>query len=336
MSTPAISLGLLTAGCFSLATWVGPSFDQMHTRRGDSVLGGILGESRQLFANHFFTRSDVYFHSGYYPSIFEQAGMKKENHVAVRAEKCEHDHEGPCDHDHGDDHKAGHADAHDDAKETKGHAEAKEAAHEHDEHCDHDKKCSHGDKCDGDHSFLGKAKDPMDAFSRHFFVSQHTHLTDKGTNAPKEILPWIKLAAQLDPHKVESYTVGAYWLRSLHKNGEAEQFLREGLRHNPSSYEILLELGQTYFEQKDYVRARNVLERGMERWRERENPKPQEQQDRFAALQILNYLARTEDRTGNAERTVRWLEIVRKISPHPEEVDKRIAEVRAGQRLVIE
>ena len=32
-----------------------------------------MGDSRQLFANHFFTKADVYFHSGYYPSVFDQA-----------------------------------------------------------------------------------------------------------------------------------------------------------------------------------------------------------------------------------------------------------------------
>ena len=32
-----------------------------------------MGDSQQLFANHFFTKADVYFHSGYYPSVFDQA-----------------------------------------------------------------------------------------------------------------------------------------------------------------------------------------------------------------------------------------------------------------------
>src|SRR6185436_4141701 len=156
-----------------------------------------------------------------------------------------------------------------------------------------------------------KPKDPMDAFTRHFFVSQHTHLTEKGSNAPREILPWLKLAAQLDPQKVESYTVGAYWLRTLNKNDEAEQFLREGLRHNPQSYEIMLELGRSYFERNDYIRARNVLEMAITRWREQENSKSDEQQNRFSAMQILNYLARVEDRTSHRERTVEWLAILK-------------------------
>jgi tetratricopeptide (TPR) repeat protein len=320
MSAPILSLGLLTVSCFSLATWVGPRFDASSGRRGEGVLNNMLGDSRKLFADHFFTRSDIYFHSGYYPGIFDQKKMK-ENHLAsgAKGEKCDHDHnhEGPCEHDHG--HVAAKkeptADQHD---------KHDEAEHVHGEHCNHGE--------DGT-DFLGKPKDYFDAFSRNFFVSKHTHLTDKGTNAAREILPWLKLSAQLDPSKVESYTVGAFWLRDLKKHDEAEQFLREGLRQNPESYEIMLELGRGYFEKRDYVRARHVLEMAIRRWREQENPKPVEKQNRFSAEQILNYLAWVEDRSGNREQAIRWLEIVRKVSPHPEEIDKRIAEVRAGKPL---
>jgi tetratricopeptide (TPR) repeat protein len=292
MRAPQLSLVLLLAGCFALATHVGPHFDQLSSRRGNDFLASTFGESRRLFANHFFVRSDVYFHSGYYPSIFDQPAGKKENHLAEHAG----------------------------TEETKNPAHG-EAGHVHDEHEEEEE------------NFLGKPKDPMDAFTRHFFVSQHTHLTEKGTNGAREILPWIKLAAQLNPQKVESYTVGAYWLRQLDRNDEAEQFLREGLRQNPQSHEIALELGRGYFEKRDYVRARNALEMAMARWREQENKKPAEQQNVFAAAQIVNYLARVEDRTGNRERTISWLSILKKLSPHPDEVEKRIEEVRAGKPL---
>ena len=302
-------LGLLLAGCFTLATVVGPRFEQLHTRRAGGVMGSMFGESRKLFADHFFTRSDVYFHSGYYPSIFDQVAKKQENHLAEGAVGKKPEVE-----EHDDHEQPGHL--HDEKCEH----------HEHDEHCDH------GDE----HDFLGRPKDFMDAFSRHFYVSKHTHLTEKGTNAPKEILPWIKLSAQFDPNRVETFTAGAYWLRQLNKHDEAEQFLREGFRHNPQSYDILLELGRGYVVKADRERARNVLELALARWREQENPKPAEEQNRFAVAQILNYLALVEDQSGHKDRAIRWLEIVKKVSPQPEEIDKRIAELRAGQPLSAE
>ena len=109
--------------------------------------------------------------------------------------------------------------------------------------------------------------------------------------------------------------------------------MREGLRRNSQSYQIMLELGRCYFEKRDYERTRNVCEMALRRWREQENPKPIEQQNRFAAEEIVNYLARVEDRTGNRERTIAWLELLKKISPTPDQIDKRIAEVRAGKSL---
>ena len=322
MSAPILSLVLLVVSCFSLATWVGPRFENNQRRRGEGVLGNMLGDSRKLFANHFFTRSDVYFHSGYYPSMFDQV-KPKENHLATGAktEPCEHDHahEGPCEHDHG--HKASKP-------------EPKAEKHGEGEHV-HGEHCNHGEE---ETDFLGQPKDYFDGFSRNFFVSKHTHLTDKGkgVDAAKEILPWLKLAAQLDPNKIESYTVGAFWLRDLQRDAEAEQFLREGLRHNPESYEILLELGRGYVTGRDYVRARNVLELGFRHWREQENGKPGDRQNTFAVLQLLNTLAVVEDRSGRREQVVHWLQLVRKVSPHPEEIDKRIAELRAGQSLSAE
>lgn len=318
---PQLSIVLLLAACFTVAMTVDSKLPRSRTVDDTSALNRFMGEGRKLFANQFFVRSDVYFHSGYYPSIFDQKEMH-ENHLAQRAgaeektgEKDEHHHSADCKHDH-------------------------DAAHKHTAECKHEPEDEHdhkhGPNCkhDGEeHDFLGKPKDFMDAFSRHFIVSEHTHLTEKGTNAAREILPWLKLAAQMDPNKVESYTVGAFWLRDLGRKTEAEEFLREGLRRNPHSYEILLELGRGAYERKDYQHARNLWEIAMQRWREQENPKPADKMNRFAAEQILNSLASVEARLGNRNQAAEWLKIVKKLSPHPDEIDKRITEVLAGQLL---
>ena len=310
MTKAVLQIILLLTGCFSIATWLGPRLETMTSSKDTSVLGSIMGDSRRLFANHFFVKSDVYMHSGFYPSFFDQA--LQGNHLAQKAgaqetKEDEHDHVGKK-HDaactHG---QPGHV---------------------------HDEKCEHHDE-DGEEkeaSFLGKPTDWIDAFSRHFFVSKHSHLGEDGnTNAAREILPWVKLSAELDPERVESYTVGAYWLRNLNKHEEAEQFLRAGLRANPDSYEILFELGRCYFDKSDLERARNLYELAFQRWREQENPKPPEQQNRFMAVQILTQMARLESRAGRRERCLEWLGILKKASTHPDEVQKRIDEVKAGQ-----
>jgi hypothetical protein len=320
---PQLALVLLLAGCFSLSTVLGPQFNPPGARQ--DFMASLLGESRTLFARQAFVRSDVYFHSGYYPSVFERTAAASKSKAAVAVEPAGHVHDENCRHDH----------------HEPGHVHGEQCRHGHEEHV-HSDKCSHGDDaeshqhsdvCDhGDgHGFLGAARDRMDSLTRHFFVSKHTHLTEKGTNMPKEILPWLKLSARINPRQVESYTVGAYWLRGLGKHAEAEEFLRDGLRHNPSSYDILLELGRCYFDKRDYERARNLWEAAVQRWREQEHGKAPGQQNLLAAAQLLNHLVRVEIRTGRKEQALEWLKRLKNISPHPDEIEKRIVEVREGR-----
>ena len=66
-----------------------------------------------------------------------------------------------------------------------------------------------------------------------------------GASEVKEIMPWLKISAELDQHRVETYLVTAFWLRvRMNKVDDAEEFLRDGLRANPGSAAILYELGQ--------------------------------------------------------------------------------------------
>lgn len=316
MPAPIFQISFLLAGCFTIATWLGPRLETLAGARAQdtSLLGSIMGDSRRLFANHFFKKSDVYMHSGYYPTFFDEA--LKENHLAQAAGAQE------------DKHEDGHEDGH---EEPGGKPHKAGCTHGQKGHV-HDEKCEHHDGEDGAAGFLGKPRDWIDAFSRDFFVSKHSHLGEDGNaNAAREILPWLKISAELDSKRVESFTVGAYWLRNLKKNDAAEQFLRAGLRANPDSYEILFELGRCFYEKNDLERARNLWELSMQRWRDQENPKPQEQQDRFMAVQILTQLARLESRAGRREVCLGWLVVLKKASKSPDEIQKRIDEVKAGQ-----
>ena len=79
----------------------------------------------------------------------------------------------------------------------------------------------------------------------------------------REILPWLKTSASLDPERIETYSVTAYWLRTeLKKIDEAEGFLRDGLRANPGQPLLLFELGRIYSEDRqDTNRARSARPR---------------------------------------------------------------------------
>src|SRR5262245_54561255 len=76
--TPILILLLLLATCFSLATLLQPQALAYGQRGQDNVLQVFLGNGRWLLANHFVTKADVYFHSGYYPTIFDRKPAQEE------------------------------------------------------------------------------------------------------------------------------------------------------------------------------------------------------------------------------------------------------------------
>jgi tetratricopeptide (TPR) repeat protein len=275
---PILILILLLAAAVSLATLLQPRAAGWNRRaQSGNMLTVLLGDGRRLFANHFFVKADVYFHSGYYPSIFDQAQAPKDSHHMTAEE-----------------------------------GSAAEEAHE---------KAM---------NFLGKPRDWVERFGRHFLVTEHTHLT--GTNE-REILPWLKLSADLDPQKVETYTVAAYWLRNMGKVVEAEQFLRRGMRANPDSYEILFELGRVYYENEhDAARARNVWELALRKWNAREAGK--KDPDMLGLEQIAVNLAHLEEKENHLPRAIELLQLAQKASPVPQMLQKQIDELKARSSAV--
>jgi tetratricopeptide (TPR) repeat protein len=180
-------------------------------------------------------------------------------------------------------------------------------------------------------NFLGPPRDWIERFGRHFMITEHTHLAG---GDEREILPWLKLSAELDPQRIDTYTVAAYWLRvRLGKVAQAEQFLREGLRANPNSYEILFELGRLYSASyKDLARARNVWEKALQLWekarqrsqqRDLREPEP----DPFVKEEIITSLAQLEEQRGNFPKAIEYLAMARDISPNPQALQKQIDEL---------
>lgn len=275
MTRTILSLWLLLTIAFCMATALQSPFDRVTTNSGSSLLVSVLGEGRRLFANHFFSKADAYFHRGYYPTIFDRRPSTAPTHLQEASEGEKHD--------------------------------------------DHDEE-------GGD--FLKRPTDWIDRFGRNFFPSKHSHLGEGGGGEEREILPWLRLTAELDPQKIETYTVAAYWLRTrMGRSDEAEQFLREGLRANPGNAEITLELGLIYKEnRKDPERARNVLELARHRWEEqnRQGAKPAP----FVYERIIGQLERLEEEQGSWKEALSYLEILKRISPIPDAIEKQIEELK--------
>ena len=241
----------------------------------DNLLAMTLGDARRMFANQFLSEADVYFHSGYYPSIFDEAQATRKSHLAETASQPGH----------------GHEHAHED-----------------------------------EISFLeNRPRDWIEKFGRNFFVAEHTELSGAET---RELLPWLRLSAELNPTNSLTYTLGAYLLRQhVHKPNEALEFLREGLSVNTSSFEILYELGRLFDEDfHDARRAENLWEKALEKWEatEGKNPEP----DVTAYRETLTHLATSKEKSGNISEAIVYLSRVKKISPSPDAIQKRIDDLQ--------
>ena len=273
MRRSVLVLFLLVTLCFALSAALQIRvWSWSRQNESDNVLKVLLGDGRRIFANQAFVEADVYFHSGYYPSVFDQSQAPKDSR----------------------------------------HMTAAEGSNEEEEH-------------ERRMNFLGQPRDWIEAFGRHFLITEHTHLSG---GKEKEILPWLKLSAELDPQRIDTYTVAAYWLRKeVGKPHEAEEFLRQGLRNNPGSYEILFELGRLYHDNfHEDERARDVWQLALRRWQER--AAHQKESDTGALEEIAINLARLEEGQGDLNAAITHLEIAAKFSPYSTPLRQQIEELK--------
>jgi tetratricopeptide (TPR) repeat protein len=282
--------------CFGAAANLQPRFQSFENARhqSDNFFSLLLGDSSRIFANSAFVEADAYYHSGYYPTIFDNNSAFQTPHMA---------------------------------EDTGAVASHNQGAEE---------------------NFMGPPRDWIDAFGRHFIPNRHTHLdtggpTDDLSNSHEvqEILPWLKLSAELDPEDVRTYVVTAFWLTRLKQVGAAEQVLREGLRNNPDNAQLLFELGRIYFENyHNPARARNIWEAALRSWARQEPGVPQSERlkmtvenfdNRFMFEQLQTSLAQLEEKAGDPATAIARWEQAKLASPEPDDIQKHIDELKQSQ-----
>ena len=315
----SILLLMVVAVCF--ATTLEPwhqSWEGGRTKT-DNLLEVALGDSRQLLARHFFVKADSYFHNGFVPSIFDKKEGIENGHMAGNAAEAEEElnflgkprdwidsfsrNFYPSRHTHLGDGGCGHSCC---QRPKKGQGEAPD---DHAQDAEHHE--SHGTEAGEDHT--------------------ECHHHDEGAvgTDEREILPWLKLSLQLDPKRVETYVVAAYWLRtSLKKVDAAEQLLREGLQKVPGDPELLFELGRIQFEERHAVdRARNLWELAVKKWSDRESGR--ENPNLFVLGQILSSLALLEEKAGRPQEAIQHLRRLQTISPNKASLAKWIESLQS-------
>jgi hypothetical protein len=197
--------------------------------RNASSIGVMLGEVRTALSDILMIKTERYMHNGiaYRP--------RKGSPDAVVA---------------GASHEAGIA-----GLDAPAPAEAHDDDHgEHDEHEEqghvHDDTCIHLDDAGAETVIPGEEDDFRGFIGRlHRAVSpyQDAALAHHHTDAT-EILPWFRIMTLSDPHHVQGYATGSWWLRS-HDPEEAMAFANEGIANNPEAYAIFVVKGQILLSQ---------------------------------------------------------------------------------------
>src|SRR5436309_3112619 len=90
MRLPLLILSLLVTVAFSLTSFLDPCFQTWAGNRSQStdLLTVALGDSRRLFARHFYVKADAYFHSGYYPTIYDTHTPSEGTHMAAPSQEA--------------------------------------------------------------------------------------------------------------------------------------------------------------------------------------------------------------------------------------------------------
>jgi hypothetical protein len=84
-------VALLLTLAFGVAAYLEPRMAAQFPERTDSddPMAALLGDSRQMFANSFFVKADAYFHSGYYPTIYDNNAPFQTPHIGEDSDTME-------------------------------------------------------------------------------------------------------------------------------------------------------------------------------------------------------------------------------------------------------
>lgn len=242
------------------------------------ILCKMLGESKKALSDYADMKGDEYLHGGIVPRDKSECA-KIEEHRRVR------------DHHH--------------AAESHHYGECPHCRDYHE----------HPHKEDAEPRSLSKLN-ILPYIGERINIAKHIHLHGE---EEKELLPWFYYAVRLNPENVDAYVIGGYWIGiRLNKPDEAIKFLKEGQIHNPNSWQIYTQLGETYFlGKKDYRQALVNLQKA-------HGLLTEENSDKFNRREVYTFIADCYEKLGQIEKTLEFYRKVFVLFPKNELVQKKI------------
>jgi tetratricopeptide (TPR) repeat protein len=132
------------------------------------------------------------------------------------------------------------------------------------------------------HDFFAAWKDAINP-------TEHAHATGKSS---VEIMPWLRLAIDTDPHYIEAYLVASYWLANGSQRPDlAIKELEEGIKKNPTRYELYIEKARIYLMEDDFSASLQSLLQAEKLIQQPDLPDPKQAEiDRPFIFMIESYL----------------------------------------------
>jgi tetratricopeptide (TPR) repeat protein len=143
----------------------------------------------------------------------------------------------------------------------------------------------------------------------------------------RDIMPWLRLATQIEPQNVEAYLVTAFWLGRMGERRAARGVLAEARRNNPFAEEIALEEGRLFLKEQDYGRAYASFSRCLALLDRAGVTNDEARYDQRAALL---YKAAIEEMRHDTTSVVRTYARLLDLNPADPNIRARCERMRAG------
>lgn len=173
--------------------------------------------------------------------------------------------------------------------------------------------------------------DPYQIVARKISPEMHVHLQGQDI---KEIMPWLRLAMQMNPDNKDVYLVAAFWLAHEARRPDlAMTILDEAQRHVPHCYEVQIEKGRLFLAQENRQAAKRAFDAGLAFWEHQDHDNLEDAS--YEKARLLLYRALVCEADGETGEAIRSLEGILVLFPERTRIADRIAVLRKDETPVV-
>jgi tetratricopeptide (TPR) repeat protein len=183
-------------------------------------------------------------------------------------------------------------------------------------------------------NMLGETRYTLAAFAwlKADFYHHEYEFNAKDWKKNEALMSLIRLVTYLDPHFIQAYDFGGYHLAiNLDRPDEGLAFLDEGIRYNPSSFELLWEKGFILAQQKKYREALPFLLKALPLYNQHTNMDNTALKKIWVLSRIAHCYAELKDRDNTRRYCEEWLQISPEASWPRETLDKLKSPEKPGK-----